>query len=274
MTLERKRQKEEAKKIANNQPVDYPNWDTFTKEKREDNPEILFTIRNERNNMVARVGASARRGINRVAWNLRYSNNSALVPTGTYKVSMAKLVNGNWKDLGQSQNFKVKRLENTTFPTTDMMAQEKFRIEVMSLNDAINNGDEILGSSISEMEKLKRQVKNKLSNPTLIEKVESIRQRLMDLEIQLKGNRLITRNMELIAPSIASRVSRIRYSFNSSTSPSTITQKQSLAIASKEFGQWATRFNNLNKEINKLESELSSSGIIIQSGKQNMNWKN
>ncbi len=274
MTLEGKRQKEEAKKMANNQPVDYPNWDTFTKEKREDNPEILFTIRNVQNNMVARVGASARRGINRVAWNLRYSNNSALVPTGTYKVSMAKLVNGNWKDLGQSQNFKVKRLENTTFPTTDMMAQEKFRIEVMSLNDAINNGDEILGSSISEMEKLKRQVKNKLSNPTLIEKVESIRQRLMDLEIQLKGNRLITRNMELIAPSIASRVSRIRYSFNSSTSPSTITQKQSLAIASKEFGQWATRFNNLNKEINKLESELSSSGIIIQSGKQNMNWKN
>ncbi len=273
-TLEGKRQKQEAKKITNNQPVDYPDWDAFTKEKREADPEILFTIKNEQDEMVARVGASAKRGINRVAWNLRYANNSALVPSGTYKVSMAKLVNGHWQDLDQSQRFNVKRLENTTFPMTDLMGQEKFRIDVMSLNDAINNGNDLIGSSIDEMEKLKKQVKNKISNPELIEKVDAIRQGLMDLKIQLNGNRLITKNMELIAPSIASRVSRIRYSFNRSTSPSTITQKQSFAIASKEFGQWATKFNNLNIKINELETALRSSGIIIQSGKQDMNWKN
>lgn len=273
-TLEGERQKVEATKIANNQPVDYPDWEAFTIEKREDNPEILFTIKNEQDEMVARVGAPARKGINRVAWNLRYTNNSALVPSGTYKVSMAKLVNGNWQDLGQSQDFKVKRLENTTFPNTDLIGQEKFRIEVMALNDAINNGDELLRSYINEMEILKKQIKSKISNPVLIEKAEAIRQNLLDLEIQLNGNELITNNMELIAPSIASRVSRVRYSFNSSTSASTITQNQSFAIASKEFSQWTVRFNNLNKEINELENALRNSGTIIQSGKQDINWKN
>ena len=273
-TLEGERQKVEATKIANNQPVDYPDWEAFTIEKREDNPEILFTIKNEQDEMVARVEAPAIKGINRVAWNLRYANNSALVPSGTYKVSMAKLVNGIWQDLGQSQNFNVKRLENTTFPNTDLMGQEKFRIEVMALNDAINNGDELLRSYINEMETLKKQIKNKISNPVLIEKAEAIRQNLLDLEIQLNGNELITNNMELIAPSIASRVSRVRYSFNSSTSASTMTQKQSFAIALKEYNQWTVRFNNLNKEINELENALSNSGIIIQSGKQDINWKN
>lgn len=273
-TLEGERQKAEATKIANNQPVDYPDWEAFTIEKREDNPEILFSIKNEQDEMVARVEAPARKGINRVAWNLRYANNSALVPSGTYKVSMAKLVNGIWQDLGQSQNFNVKRLENTTFPNTDLMGQEKFRIEVMALNDAINNGDELLRSYINEMETLKKQIKNKISNPVLIEKAEAIRQNLLDLEIQLNGNELITNNMELIAPSIASRVSRVRYSFNSSTSASTMTQKQSFAIALKEYNQWTVRFNNLNKEINELENALSNSGIIIQSGKQDINWKN
>jgi photosystem II stability/assembly factor-like uncharacterized protein len=273
-TVEGERQKAEATKIANNQPVDYPDWEAFTIEKREDNPEILFTIKNEQDEMVARVEAPAIKGINRVAWNLRYANNSAIVPSGTYKVSMAKLVNGIWQDLGQSQNFNVKRLENTTFPNTDLMGQEKFRIEVMALNDAINNGDELLRSYINEMEILKKQIKNKISNPVLIEKAEAIRQNLLDLEIQLNGNELITNNMELIAPSIASRVSRVRYSFNSSTSASTMTQKQSFAIALKEYNQWAVRFNNLNKEINELENALSNSGIIIQSGKQDINWKN
>ena len=273
-TLEGKRQKEEAEKMAKNQPVDYPDWEAFTKEKREDNPEIMFTITNEQNTMVARVGASARRGINRTAWNLRHSNNSALVAPGTYKVTMAKLVNGNWQDLGQSQEFNVKRFENTTFPTTNIEEQEKFRTEVMSLHNAINNGNELLDGSINEMESVKREIKNKVSDPKLIEKVETIRQSLMDLEIQLNGNELITQNMELIAPSISSRVSRIRYSFNSATSPSTTTQKQGFAIASKEFGQWTVMFNNLNKEINELENALRNTGIIVKSGKQDLSWKN
>lgn len=273
-TLQGVRKKEEAKKIANNQPVYYPDWDEFTKEKREDNPEILFTIKNEQDEMVARVGASTRKGINRVAWNLRYSNNSALAPSGTYRVNMSKLVNGNWEDLGQSQNFKVSRLENTTFPTTNMLEQEKFRTEVMTLHNVINNGNQLIRTSIDEMDKLKRQIKNKISSPELVEKVEEIRQSLLDLEIQLNGNRLITKNMELIAPSITSRVSRVRYSFNRSTSPSTITQKQSIKIASKEFGQWATKFNALNSKIKELEGALSNSGIIVQSGKQDIKWKN
>jgi photosystem II stability/assembly factor-like uncharacterized protein len=272
MTLEGKRHKAEAEKIANNQPVDYPDWDAFTKEKREDRPEIMFTITNEQNDMVARVGASARRGINRASWNLRYTNNSALVPPGTYKVNMAKWVNGHWQDLGQNQDFVVKRLENTTFPTPDIEEQEQFRKEVMALNDAIDNGNHILRGYISEIETIKKQIKNKVSNPKLIEKAEAIRQGLLGLEIQLNGNSLITEYMELIPPPISSRVARIRYGFRSSTSPSTTTQRQGYEIASKEFGQWATKFNNLNKDIKVLGDALRSSGIIIQSGKQEIVW--
>ncbi len=278
MTLLGERQKVEASKVANKQPVAYPDWDAFTKEKREGKPEILFTIRNEHGEMVARVGGSARRGVSRAAWNLRYAttngNNGALVSPGSYTVSMAKLVNGDWQDLGQSQRFNVKRLENTSFPTKDIVAKDEFRTKVMALSHAINNGQDVLGAYIDEMDALKKQIRNAISEPVLIEKVEAIRQLLLDYKIQLNGNRLITKNMELIAPSIASRVSRIRYSFRSSTSASTITQKQSFAIASTEFGLWVSKFNDLNTEINALESSLKGSGIIIQSGKQNLNWKN
>jgi hypothetical protein len=194
------------------------------------------------------------------------------VTPGAYKVSMSQLVNGNWKDLGQSQNFSVKQLENKTFPKTDLKEQEQFRKEVMSLHVAISNSNELLSSSISEMESIKKDVKNKISDPKLIEKVEAIRQSLMDLEIQLNGNDLITKNMELISPSIASRVSRIRYSFYSSTSPSTSTQKQSFKVASKEFSEWAENFNKLNTEINAFEKSLISYGIMVKSGKQKINW--
>ena len=272
LTNQGKRKKEEKNRIANNQPVDYPDWVEFTKEKREDNPEIMFSITNEQNEMVARIGGSARKGINRTSWNLRYLNNSALVPPGNYKVSMAKWVNGKWRDLNQSQSFKVNKLKNTTFPTNNFDAQNNFMKEVLALNDAISNGNNLLSSSISEMESLKKQIKNKVNNPSLIEQAETIRQSLMDLQIKLNGNKLITQKMELISPSIASRVSRVRYSFYSSTSPSTSTQKQSFEIASNEFSQWTSDFNKLNDNINELEKSLSNYGIMVKSGKQKIEW--
>ena len=276
-TLERERQKEEAKKVANNEPVFYPDWEAFTKEKREDNPAIMFTVQDAQGQLVARVGGPARKGLNRVAWNLRFAtssgNNSATVPPGTYTVSMSKLVNGNWQELGQSQTFRVNRLENTTFPTTDVVAQENFRKKVLALNDAIFNANSLLRNSVEDMESVKRQAKNKLSDAKVIEQAEAIRQQLMDLQIQLNGNRLITDKMELIAPTISSRISRIRYSFNSSTSPSTITQKQSYEIASSEFSEWVKQFNALNGSINQLENSLKQSGISINSGKQDIKWE-
>jgi photosystem II stability/assembly factor-like uncharacterized protein len=272
LTMQKERQKMEAQKVANNQPVEYPDWDSFTREKREDNPQIMFTINNEQGEMVARVGASARRGINRAAWNLRYAGNGALVSAGSYTVSMAKLVNGNWQDLDQNQSFKVNRLKNTTFPVTDQVAQDKFRAEVMALDQVIRSSRQVLANYIDEMEGLKRQVKTQADEPAIIEAVESIRQNLLDLEIQLRGNNLITQNMELIPPSIANRVGRIRNSFRSSTAASTITQKDSYAIASIEFAAWAVEFNALNTEINQLENSLKDSGIIVQSGKQEINW--
>ena len=236
----------------------------------------MFTIQDEQGEMVARVGASANRGINRAAWNLRYAgpngNNGALVTAGSYTVSMAKLVNGSWQDLGQSQSFKVTRLENTTFPVTNQLAQDKFRTEVMVLDQAIRSSRQVLTNYIDEMENLKKQVKNQVDEPAIIEAVESIRQKLLDQDIQLRGNNLITQNMELIPPSIAGRVSRIRYSFMGTTAPSTTTQKESYAIASAEFAEWAVEFNAINIEINKLENSLSDSGIVVQSGKQQIKW--
>ena len=95
----------------------------------------------------------------------------------------------------------------------------------------------------------------------------------MDMEIALRGNNLITQNMELIPPSIANRVGRIRNSFRSSTGPSTGTQKESYAIASVEFAAWAAEFNKVNIKINELENSLTKSGIIVQSGKQQINWQ-
>lgn len=274
MTLSDKRTKAEASKVLNNLPVYYPDWDMFTKEKREVEPELLFTITNDENKMVARISTQPKKGINRTAWNLRYLNNGALVPPGVYTVSMSQLVNGNWYDFNQKQTFNVKRLEDATFPIIDIEREEIFRKKVLSLSDIINNANHILETSSDQMSILMGQLKLKSNNSALIENIETLRQQLLNLFNDLNGNRLITDNMELIPPSIASRIFRIRNSFYLTAAQSTLTQKESFDIASRELNQWLKKFNRINDKIHKMEIELKDLGVIIHLGKYNLNWKN
>ena len=48
--------------------------------------------------------------------------------------------------------------------------------------------------------------------------------------------------------------------------------KVDFPIVSAEFAEWAVEFNAINIEINKLENSLSDSGIVVQSGKQQIKW--
>ncbi len=277
LTLLEKRQRAEADKVKSGQPVDYPDWDDFNKEKWESKPSIVFSISNQQGELVARVNGSARRGINRVAWNLRHAgnngNNGPLVAPGTYTVTMSRLVNGNWQDLDLKKKFEVKQLENSTLPAANLMELIQFQLDVLALDLNIRTSNSILSSSINEMTSLKKIIINRIDDPTLVERTEAIREELLNLEISLNGNDFIVDKMELIAPSISRRVRRIRGSSRSSTSAATTTQKESFVIASKEFVDWLTEFNKVNVKIDGLAKDLEGSNIILQLRTEEIKWK-
>lgn len=272
LTQQQQRKKEESTKVKNAQPVYYPDWDAFTREKREKKPMVAFTITDADGNLVTRVTGPANRGINQTSWNLRHAgtdvDNGPLVAPGNYSVAMARIVNGKWENIEQAQEFTIKSLGANSINVRDVKADEQFRLKVVALERTIDNGNKLVDQLVKEMV----GTIEKLSTPANYERAERIRQTLLDLKIQLNGNRLITDNMELIAPSISRRVSRIRYDAWSSTSNVTGTQRESFEIANSEFIKWTQAFNTVNEEIRQLASDLTSKGILIDTA-PDLKWE-
>ncbi len=263
-TIKQQRQRKEQELVENNQPVPYPDWNEFTREKREAKPQVLFVISDANGDQIATVQANIRKGIARTSWNLRYNNNGPLVPPGDYTVSMSHLVNGKWIDQGESQSFKVKQLKNTTLPSSDIVAKAEFQLRVLNLSRTIDKANDWLEANVEALEAAHREVLRRSAQPEVVNQIEALRQGFMDLDISLNGNDLVTRKMELIPPSISRRVSRIRYDFWGTTSDPTGTQRESLEVATEEFTRWAVEYNGLVEQAKELGGILSD--LEITSG--------
>lgn len=264
-TLLEQRQSSEQQKSKKGKPVPYPDWDDFTKEKREESPQLIFAIKDATGNHIATVDKKLTSGISRINWNLRHTGtdgtNGPLVAPGKYSVSMARVINGKWEDLGQQQSFEVKRLPNTTNPAKIPAALQTFQLKVVELDKAIEHANQMLTTNIESLRKASYRLVNHTTSGNLINSAENFRQKLLDLKIQLNGNPLITEKMELAAPSIASRISNINYDFWNSSSDATNTHKESFAIASKEFKQWVSNYNLIAKQIKNLNESLEKLNI-------------
>jgi len=266
------------------QPVYYPDWDDLVAEQREDKPRVVFTITDINGKLVRRITGPASKGINRVAWNLRFSGanparssgnpSGPLAAPGKYQVSMARVVNGVWEELGLNQSFEVIQLDNRTLPATDPKELEAFQNKVNNLRRAIFIANEIISETVEEMKTIKQAVINNYQDgKTLYEKTSIIQNKLQDLYISLNGNRLVVRKMELIPPSPSSRVSRITRSFYNSTSSPTSTQLNSYEIAADEFKELVSDINNIiDNEIKPLENLLDQAEIPYTPNRRKIIW--
>lgn len=272
-TLKKQRLKAEESKISKNEPVYYPKWESMHEEIREENPIILFTIMDENNAFVKRITGPASKGLHRVSWDLRVSSERAsnrgrnasgpFVYPGKYKVSLSQLINGSWMEIGDPQNFEVKSLNNVTLPSSDPIALFAFNSLVNNLNGDIMETNQLLNEKLALIESIKQGILNQSPDGIdLYKKAHLIQRQLMDFDISLNGDRYMVKKMELIPPSITSRVRRIMGNYYSTTSDPTNTQKDGFQIAELEFKTLRNSLNYLiENDLMRLEQEIERQKI-------------
>lgn len=125
-TLKDKRQEKEKKAFKEGKPVDYPTYDQMKAEEKEETPYLVFTILDEEGNVVRKLRTSARAGLHRIVWNLKYpavsptnlrdtnpassGGSSTLALPGKYKVFLSMNVSGEVTQLsGPSEAEKACR---------------------------------------------------------------------------------------------------------------------------------------------------------------------
>jgi hypothetical protein len=140
-----------------------PSWDSLRVEDREEAPAVLLTVTDAEGRVVRRLTGPAQAGLQRVVWDLRYpgvapitggapagardddddgprgGGGGPLVVPGTYRVALAKRVDGVTTPLGDAQSFEVYMLDRNVPPRAPAVLA--FQQQVGELQRAIQGAN-------------------------------------------------------------------------------------------------------------------------------------
>ena len=173
-TLAKARKKLEKKLNKDGKDVAFPGWEELTKEADEEGTKLVFIIKDASGDIVNMIEKKPSKGINRLTWNMRAMSKSAIqlpqnlalgqgrsgfggqgfmVQPGKYSVSVAKKVNGEMMDLGESQEFNLVPLRDGAIPrksSQEIMAFQndfkKYQYDLTATNTALTAAEKRLGA--------------------------------------------------------------------------------------------------------------------------------
>ncbi len=292
-TRKEKRQEEEGKLYKDKKDVPYPSYEALKAEEAEEAPYLLFTIRNEKGEIVRKLKAAAKKGLNRMHWDFRYASSSpvSLTPPsndnpfsspdvgqfvlpGSYTVTLSKSVDGVITDLSGPEKFHVKLLPGTTLPSADRPAMVQWQREADELKRAMQGAAQMLSDANNRV-KFMREAVFSVAKPQadFVADIKALEMKLKAISQAMYGDHVAGRLDIDTPPSLNARVFGALYDGSGSTGDPTTTMKQQLAIATEEFGAVLANLKGvLNTELKALEQKLEAAGAPYTPGRM-PEWK-
>ena len=279
----KKEKRQEAEKDASKKGavLSIPNRSDLSAEEEEEAPAIIFTVTDANGHVVRRLTGPITAGVQRIAWDLRYPAASLppppnpetedpfnegpagpLVMPGTYKVSVARRVDGAITPLGQPQEFQVTVEGQENMSAADRAALVEFQQKVARLQRAVTGALEAANALKPRLAAIRRALlETPSAGETLLAEATTLDKRTNDILRALRGdNALRARNMNL-PPSIGERVGDIVGGQRMSTSRPTQTQMNQYAAAAQDFETTLQQLRQLIEgDLLRLEKQMEAAG--------------
>lgn len=277
-TIKEKRREAEKEKIKKGESPFYPSLDSLRLEDEQPAPHLLLTVTDENNNVVRRIKAPAKKGMNRIVWDFRYApfgpvdlsqfdesfvfsspETGYMALPGNYKVSLSKFEDGVYSELVAGQPFKAIALNNATLPATDKKALEDFCKQVAELRRVSTASDAYRGEMVNKLRFIKQAIIETPKLPVDISKtITALEKRLTDVNTKLNGDATPARREFETIPSINGRIGTITGALWSTTAAPTTTFISSYQTAARQFTPVYNELKSIGEEIRKLENILES----------------
>lgn len=287
-SLKENRTEREKELIKNKKDANYPDYATLKVENEENEPSLVFTIKNSNEQIVKKEFKKPEEGLQRFYWDLRYTlqnpidlskssfynpwepiDEGTLVQPGTYTVEMVLFSNGESSAILSSVSFDVIGLENTEMPAEDRAAKVAFQKQVSQLGADLQACQKIISEANTKLKFIKSAIKrSELPYGELSKTVLIIENKLKAINVSLYGDRVKTK-LDISQPkSPAARIGNISYEQKYSTSAPTQTHKDSYAIAKAEITALKQKAGAIfNRDIKQLEEKLLESGAPYTPGR-------
>lgn len=278
--IETKARKRHAAEKAGTAP--YPSKDELRAEAEEEPPAVLLTVADADGEVVRTLTGPVKAGLHRVSWDLRdpattlprprpaeagedvFAEEPAgpLVLPGTYRVSLAKRVDGAVTPLAGPQEFAVVVEETAAPHHGDLKALREFQRQVARLARAVSGTVEAADEVAHRLEQLKRALdQTPGAKEAWKAQARDLERRDRDILRALRGDVVLRGRSENTPTAIAERVQSIVEGQRFSLARPTATQRDSYRIAGEEFAQELARLRTLVEvDLRKLEKEAEAAG--------------
>ncbi|MEI6574953.1 MAG: glycosyl hydrolase [Bacteroidota bacterium] len=279
---ERQKMEKDAEKKGDK--IDYPSMDQLKKEDLEEKAFLMFTITDAQGQVVRKLTAPASKGLQRLTWDFRYpsvfpasvsasvtenSGSGLLSMPGTYKVSMAKSVNGVITEFPGEESFATKILYDHQLTPTNRQQNAVFQEKVSDLARVVSGSSREL-SAMKEKVKVMREAFHMTAEKTIAydSKVKAILDRLDSLSNLMEGDPSLSKRNENQPPSITDRVNNVIYGIYNTTTTPTQTMQQDYVIAANAFGPVLASLKKFQDiDIKELETALEKLGAPYTPGR-------
>lgn len=264
----------EAKK--NNTEIDYPTFDVLREEADEIKPYLMFTIKNDKDEVVRRLKRPATSGLHRFNWGLRrfnmypvlkagspmhYKQTGGIpVAPGTYTITMSKVINGMEMPVVAPQAFDLKRLDNLTLPATNPIALEKFKKEAAEVYGVTVGLTQYVNGMLKNVKALRTALLNSGAvTQEDIMRADGYIYDLREIKRQLTGNEIISKLEEGQEPSLNKRIYAVTYGVYHG-SDATKTLKDNLKIVRFKVALLIKEIEPIVLELQLLEKRANNVG--------------
>ena len=286
-SLKSKRQKAEKKLIKEGKDVSYPTYNELYDEMNEAKPELVFTIRDNKENVVKKIYRSLSKGLSRFHWDLRYEDNSpinlssasfynpfagvtegTLVNPGTYTIDMSILKAGVTTKVVDPQSFNVVALNNTVMPADDRESKVNFQRKVSKLQAEMGEYSRKFSEISNKMPYIDEAIK-KVEKPVdeISKMAWDVKQSIKEVNLKFYGDNVKSRLDIQSYLSPYSRLGSVAYYQKYSTAAPTKTHMDSYEIAKEEFQPVKLMIDELKLKMTDLEKQLRDMGAAYTPGR-------
>ena len=279
----RHEKEKEIKKDGGDNP--YPGWDALRLEEVEEDPTLIFTVRDASGNVVRRLEAPGKAGIHRVAWDLNYPDldpyspgggggfggppTGPMVAPGTYSVSLAKRVDGVVTEFEGSQSFEVKPLRERGLPGAEPTAVAAFWKELAEMTRVTEATHDLFHDTEEKLALIRGALmQSTVGDNALDDRVRDIERRVFALHEELAGNDRRDNYGDPGPATVMSRLGSVGIGVGLSTYGPTAMHQRQFEIAGEDFERIHSAFEAiLNEEMVALEADLDAAGVPWSEGR-------
>ncbi len=259
--------------------IPFPGWDALEAEKLQQGPNIMFTVRDSKGQVVNIVKGTNKKGFNRVSWDLSFADRSGeklvapksgedyfnyniMATPGDYTVTMEKWVDGTRQQLGETKSFKVIPLAKGALEGASYEEIIAFRKSLEDFQQDLKATKTVLRESKKKIDAMQRALM-RATEPSaeLAARLYETRSKIMAVDSELNGNKAKEDIGEKNAPSASSAESVGKRALATSTYGPTEMHKSALNMGKSRLkGVKSALSEIVNDDIPALEAELKAAG--------------